>query len=487
MKALDLKHIFHKELDAIYDKNEVETLFYLCIEFYSKVSRIQLALDTGFTLLKSEANALFEALEALKQQEPIQYILGETEFYGLKFKVNNSVLIPRQETEELVDLIINCHLDKNKNSQVNILDVGTGSGCIAICLAKHIKNAKVYALDVSSEALKVARQNAELNNVEVNFIQYDILNSNGKTLTDEVSKFDCIVSNPPYVRELEKQEIKPNVLNYEPHLALFVEDSNPLQFYISIANFALKNLRSRGHLFFEINQYLGEETKQLLEEKGFVSVELQKDLNGNNRILKAIKPTNAMSKMKNIAVFCGSSLGNDEIIIEHAKNLGKTLAEQNITLVYGGAKIGIMGTVAKAVLNHNGKAIGVIPKFLKTKEIANTNLTEFIETENMHDRKVIIYNKSDGFIILPGGFGSMDELFEISTWGQLGLHSKPIGILNSNGYYNPLIKQFDIMVKRGFLKDENRKAIVIDTTIEGLLEKMNNYVPLPKPEWLNKG
>ncbi len=190
--------------------------------------------------------------------------------------------------------------------------------------------------------------------------------------------------------------------------------------------------------------------------------------------------------MKSISVFCGSSEGNDPIISSEAYLLGQTLANRNITLVYGAAKIGIMGKVAQGAADDRGKVIGVIPVFLKTKEIVNTELTELIVTDNMHDRKVIMYEKSDGFIIIPGGFGTMDEFFEITTWGQLGLHTKPIGILNTNGYYNPLIAQCKMMVERGFLKQENLDAVVIDVTIEGLLEQMNNYQPLPAPKWLNK-
>lgn len=190
--------------------------------------------------------------------------------------------------------------------------------------------------------------------------------------------------------------------------------------------------------------------------------------------------------MKSIAVFCGASLGNDEQIVSTAYTLGETLAKQNITLVYGAAKIGIMGQVANGATDANGTIIGVIPEFLKTKEIVHNKLSELIVTTNMHDRKVLMYEKSDGFMIIPGGFGTMDEFFEIATWGQLGLHTKPIGILNINGYYDALIAQCDTMVARGFLKQEHRDAIVIDITIEGLLEKMNNFKPLPAPKWLKK-
>lgn len=190
--------------------------------------------------------------------------------------------------------------------------------------------------------------------------------------------------------------------------------------------------------------------------------------------------------MKRIAVFCGSSEGNDKVILEQSKQLGKTFVDKNITLVYGGSKIGIMGAVAKEVIDGGGKTIGVIPKFLQTKEIVNKQLTELIVTENMHDRKVIMYDKSDAFIIIPGGFGTMDEFFEITTWGQLGLHTKAIGILNSNGYYDALIDQCKVMVAKGFLKQENLEAVVVDHTIDGLLEKMKTYKPLPMPKWLNK-
>ena len=192
------------------------------------------------------------------------------------------------------------------------------------------------------------------------------------------------------------------------------------------------------------------------------------------------------NNMKSIAVFCGSSEGNDKEIIDTSYTLGKTLAQKEITLVYGAAKIGIMGKVAQGAIDNQGKTIGIIPIFLKTKEIVHTELTELIITDNMHDRKVIMYEKSDGFIIIPGGFGTLDEFFEITTWGQLGLHTKPIGILNTNGYYDALIAQCKMMVSRGFLKQENLDAVVVDVTIDGLLEKMNNYKPLPAPQWLNK-
>lgn len=288
MKVLDLKHSFHKELDAIYGIDEVKSFFFLSTEHCFDLNRIQLTLDPELTFLKDEVEIMFQILEDLKHQKPIQYILGETEFYGLKFKVNGQVLIPRPETEELVDWIIRSNLEDHKASQLDILDIGTGSGCIAISLAKHLVNAKVYAVDISKEALEVAKENAKINNVNVKFIQADILEGTLLTELFPVSSLDILVSNPPYVRNIEKQEMKPNVLDNEPNLALFVEDDNPLLFYKSIKEFAVDNLKPSGQLYFEINQYLGNDTKLLLSDN-FKDIELRKDLSNNDRMLKGIK------------------------------------------------------------------------------------------------------------------------------------------------------------------------------------------------------
>jgi release factor glutamine methyltransferase len=222
-----------------------------------------------------------KAITRLKNYEPIQYIIGDTEFYGLVFKVNPSVLIPRPETEELVDWIIkDCEDDK----KINILDIGTGSGCIAISLAKNLPNAKVFALDVSNEALKTANQNAINNGVEVEFIEADILSYNSLDI-----QFDLIVSNPPYVRELEKQMMSANVLDHEPHLALFVEDDDALLFYRKITDVAADILKPNGQLFFEINESLGESTKQLLDNSNYKNIELKKDIFEKDRMIKAVK------------------------------------------------------------------------------------------------------------------------------------------------------------------------------------------------------
>ena len=288
MLLKDLQNIFHQELDAIYGKDEVDSFFFLSTEHYLDVPRFRFLLEPQFTIITAEYDVFFKVLHQLKQQRPIQYILGETEFYGLNFKVNEAVLIPRPETEELVDWILNTNRNR-KAETLKILDIGTGSGCIAISLVKQLPDAKVFALDVSAEALKIAHSNAELNEVAITFMEADVLNEVSWNSLKEESNFDIIVSNPPYVRQLEKVEIQSNVLDHEPHLALFVANDNPLQFYKAITHFASQHLKPKGELYFEINQYLGEETKALLRSYEFDGVELKKDLNGNDRMLTGRK------------------------------------------------------------------------------------------------------------------------------------------------------------------------------------------------------
>ena len=187
-----------------------------------------------------------------------------------------------------------------------------------------------------------------------------------------------------------------------------------------------------------------------------------------------------------IAVFCGSSSGNDMAITDAAQKLGQLLVAQQIELVYGAAKIGVMGEIAKAVLDAGGYVTGVIPEFLKRKEVVHLGLSELITTENMHQRKLIMSERSDGFIALPGGFGTLEELFEIITWSQLGLHQKPVGLLNINGFYDPLINLLEGMVRKGFLKMENFEILLIATEPEQLLDKMRSFVPKNVPKWLTQ-
>ena len=279
LKLKAIQNKFHEVLDSMYVSEEVDSFFYILIDFYFSISRIQLAMNSDLEVLKTDV--IFEALDALKHQKPIQYIIGETEFYSLSFKVNTDTLIPRPETEELVDWVIKEF--KTHNSEFRILDIGTGTGCIAISLAKNLPNAKVYALDVSKQAIEVAKQNADLNTIEIKFIEADILNMDPKFDL----KFDIIVSNPPYITEQEKQLMKPNVLDNEPHLALFVYDENPLLFYEAITQFAIHNLNENGHLFFEINEYLGNDMIQLLLKNNFENIELKQDIFRKDRMIKA--------------------------------------------------------------------------------------------------------------------------------------------------------------------------------------------------------
>ncbi len=290
MKLKDLKQKFHEHLDAIYGKEEVQTFFFMLTDYYNAIKRIDLALNTDLAIESDFVLKYESALEALKNHEPIQYIIGKTEFFGLPFYVNENTLIPRPETEELVELILS---NTNANSQLklvegdnqcNILDIGTGTGCIAISLGKQLPNASVSAIDVSAKALEIANKNAELNQVDINFIENDILKIYDSKL-DLETKFDIIVSNPPYVRQLEKQQMQDNVLNHEPHLALFVEDDNPLIFYRAITQFATKNLKPNGKLYFEINEYLGKEMIALLEQFGFKNILLKQDLFGKDRMI----------------------------------------------------------------------------------------------------------------------------------------------------------------------------------------------------------
>lgn len=284
MDLITFKKYFNSELKGIYPETEIQSFFNILIEFQLKLNRIDVALQPNSKIASNNLKFLQKSLIDLKKQKPIQYIIGETEFYGLKFIVNKNVLIPRPETEELVDWIVNESKAESKKSKVKILDIGTGSGCIAVSLAKNLTNAEVYTIDISSEAIKTAKINAKNNNVNVRFIKVDILNLDKLPL-----KFDIIVSNPPYVRELEKEQMQENVLENEPHLALFVENNNALLFYDKIADLAKNNLTKNGKLYFEINQYLGKETIELLASKGFTNIELRKDIFGADRMTKATR------------------------------------------------------------------------------------------------------------------------------------------------------------------------------------------------------
>ena len=282
MQLKEIKALFENELSPLYPEEEINSFFFLAIEHFLQLPRFVLALQPEYTLTKTEETPLFETLAKLKTNKPIQYILGVTEFMGLSFAVNASVLIPRPETEELVRWIVE-EASKNTGETIKILDIGTGSGCIAVSLAKNLPNAQLGALDVSDEALTVAQENAKSHQVEVSFQQADVLKASFKIDGD----FDVLVSNPPYVRLLEQKEIKQNVTAFEPQQALYVPDDNPLLFYKRINQLAKTYLTPGGMLFYEINQYLSNEMRALMEEDGFSEIEIRKDIFGNFRMLKA--------------------------------------------------------------------------------------------------------------------------------------------------------------------------------------------------------
>ena len=281
----EFKLFFNEALSAIYPKTEIDSFFFILIEEKLKLQRIDTVLKPDFLITNKNLTDLKNIVKRLQKEEPVQYILGNTEFYGLPFLVNKNTLIPRTETEELVAWVLDeiKVLANNKITEPSILDIGTGTGCIPISLAKNLTSLNISAIDISPEALLIAKQNAILNKVTIEFIELDILNT--ESLPRE---YDVIISNPPYVRELEKEEIKNNVLENEPHLALFVEDENPLIFYNKIADLAKQQLSKNGMLFFEINQYLGKETVNMLVKKGFKNIQLKKDLFGNDRMIKCV-------------------------------------------------------------------------------------------------------------------------------------------------------------------------------------------------------
>jgi release factor glutamine methyltransferase len=283
MNLKQLLHHFTKELIEIYDEQEIISIFNIIVEHISGFNRSQLMLNGDTEVEEVKYNTYLQTLDRLKIGEPLQYVIGDTVFYGLTFKVNPAVLIPRPETEELVDWIIE-RCNSVSLGAGSILDIGTGSGCIAISLKKNLANFKVSAIDVSEGALATATENALLNNAEVNFIHADILNYKS------TEKYDVIVSNPPYITMEEQKAMHQNVLENEPHLALFVSDEKPLIFYEAIAEFALSNLNSNGLLCFEINEYLGKETIQMLIDKLFVNIELRKDMQGKDRMIICSHP-----------------------------------------------------------------------------------------------------------------------------------------------------------------------------------------------------
>jgi len=272
----DILPYFERELTQFYSNKEVQNMAFWCIHSISKLSRSEYLLSSNSPLSKETVSFYQSVVSRLQNFEPLQYILGECEFYGLSLKVSPSCLIPRPETEELVHWILQHNFTK-------ALDIGTGSACIPIALAKH-KEAQITALDISSDALSIARENAKKNTVDIHFIEHNIFND-----IDLKTSFDLIVSNPPYVLESEKTLMNNNVLDYEPHLALFVSDNDALIYYKRIIDFSKVHLQREGLLFLEINEQKSVEIKDLLENNGFENVLIKKDMQGKNRMVKAVR------------------------------------------------------------------------------------------------------------------------------------------------------------------------------------------------------
>lgn len=283
MTVASIEKVFIEDLKGMYGPEEAGSIAWLVIGFVCKINRSQFLSNKNSELTEKELAVLHKLLTDLKKGIPVQYALGETEFYGFIFKVNPSVLIPRPETEELVDWVLkDAKAGGYDTDELTVLDIGTGSGCIPITIRKYFPNSVVSAMDISSAALETARDNALLNNVEVSFVQEDILNPKSSDST-----YSIIISNPPYVTAAEKTQMHSNVVDYEPHNALFVPDDDALIFYKAIADFAILHLESNGALYLEINENLGLQTVSLLKIKGFSKVELRKDLRDRDRMIKA--------------------------------------------------------------------------------------------------------------------------------------------------------------------------------------------------------
>ena len=278
------REYFINSLEDLYPIEELQSIFYLLASKYLNLSRIDIALQLDDTLTSDEEINFNQAIDRLKIYEPVQYILEETDFFGYPFLVNKQVLIPRPETEELVAWII----EDVKEKETTLLDIGTGSGCIAISLAKKLNDASVTAIDVSKEAIDVAKKNSAQNHTKIEFMEVDVLHFKDNVELQQKlnSKFDIIVSNPPYVRIKEQELMRPNVLKHEPDLALYVANETPLLFYKKIVQLSNLYLKAGGRLYFEINGYLGNELKKMLMEEGFKHVQIKKDMFGKDRMIK---------------------------------------------------------------------------------------------------------------------------------------------------------------------------------------------------------
>ncbi len=277
----DITQYIRNELNLLYTPSEIRTLTHMILEQVAGLSAADILAGKLNDLSNDNIAKIEEMTQRLKKSEPIQYVLGEAHFYNRTFKVTPDVLIPRPETEELIEWIVgDAH-----GTTPQLFDIGTGSGCIAITLAKELPGATVHACDISAKALTIAQYNAKHNDAPITIRQQDILTDKNSPI-----QYDIIVSNPPYITQSEQQAMSSNVLSYEPHLALFIPDDDPLLFYRHIAQYATEHLTNNGALYFEINAYNGAETVELLHKLGFRNVTLRNDISGNPRMIKANKP-----------------------------------------------------------------------------------------------------------------------------------------------------------------------------------------------------
>jgi len=280
-KLISVNQYFHMKLDSLFNINEVDSFFWILAEEKVGVTKLDFMKDPDIRFNESELLDFIRYSRRLAKFEPVQYITGVEDFMGLKLKVTPDVLIPRPETEELVDWVAK---SADKEAPLEIIDIGTGSGCIAIGVKSKLPNAFVKGVDISRNALEIAKKNSESNNMNVDFMMMDALN-----MPWERDKYDIIISNPPYVLESEKEQMSKNVLEHEPHTALFVEDEDPLLFYEAISTWAVGSLKKGGQLYFEINEKYAKETSVLLKETGFESVETRNDIFDKPRMIQAIK------------------------------------------------------------------------------------------------------------------------------------------------------------------------------------------------------
>lgn len=276
---VSIKTYFLRALSSTYGDEEALRLFYFLCDAWLGYSKVDIKLNEGKRLSESDLLLFFYGVKDLLKQRPVQYIAGKTWFYGLELKIGAGVLIPRPETEELVDWVV-----QSERNAKNVLDIGTGSGCIALAIKNNLKNAAVFGVDVSKDALLIAQENAKQLAIDVEFLELNILTD---TQLFEKQKLDVIVSNPPYIPESDKEDMAPNVLHYEPQLALFVPNNQPLKFYQAVAEFGVRNLSGSGVLYFEIHESFGPETVKLLANLGYSNILVKKDLQGKDRMVRA--------------------------------------------------------------------------------------------------------------------------------------------------------------------------------------------------------